>query len=111
VIELKRSAEGKPEEMVDLFSIDDVVYQVPARPRVNVALQYLENMRTVGVVVAEMMLIEKLVGEKGYKALCDYDELRPEDMSAISDAVVKLTLGALENNSGNDDSGSSKSDG
>lgn len=111
MIELKTAEAGAPEEMVDLFSIDDVVYQIPARPRVNVALQYLNDVRKYGHVVAEMMLVEKLVGEKGYKALSEYDELKPEDMSQIADSVVKMTLGALETAPGNDKKGSKKSRG
>ena len=108
MIQLTRSSTDEPPEMVDLFAIDGVVFQVPAKPRVNVALQYLDNLRRVGPVVADMMLLEQLVGEKGYKALCEYEDLKPEDLSQITDAVVSRTLGAMEDKQGNGKGGSKK---
>lgn len=114
VVELRRRDESEPEEMLDLFSIDDVMYQVPARPQVNIALQYLNNLRRMGPVVADMVLLEQLVGEKAYKALSEYKDLMPGDLAKITDTVVSLTLGAMEEDgkkSGNDGSGPSKSDG
>lgn len=112
-IELTRKTDDTPEEMMDLFSIDGVMYQVPQRPRVNLALQYLDNLRRMGPVIADMMLLEKLIGDKGYKALSEYDDLQPGDLETITDTVVKLTLGAMENEgkSGNVESGPDKSDG
>lgn len=111
MIELTRSTDETPPEMTDLFSIDGVVYSVPKKPRVNIALKYLDNLRRMGPVIADMMLLEQMVGEKGYKALCEYDDLAPGDLSKVTDAVVALTLGAMEANQGNGDSGSNKSDG
>ena len=96
MIELTRSGEGESPEMVDLFSIDGKTYQVPAKPRVNVALQYLTLSREHGEQMAQMMLLEKLLGPEGYKALSEYDELTPEQLREVSDFAAKLTLGAVE---------------
>ena len=99
MIELTNEEKTGPEELLDLFSIDDVVFTVPKRPRVNIALQYLDNLRRMGPVIADMMLLEKLIGEKGYKALSEYEGLKPEHLEKITDTVVQLTLGAMENSS------------
>lgn len=101
-------ADRRKSEMVDLFSIDDVTYQVPARPRVNVALQFLTDTREHGESLAQMMLLEKLLGPEGYAALAGYDALSAEDLTAVSEAAAKLTLGALET-PGNGEGGSLKS--
>lgn len=110
MIELKRSGDDadKP-EMVDLFSIDGTAYQVPKKPRVNVALQYLTDARRFGEELAQMMLLEKLLGEDGYRALSEYEDLTPEQLSQVSDKAAALTLGQLE--SGNGGRGSKKSRG
>lgn len=91
-----KKGKGSGPEMVDLFSIDGVAYQVPAKPRVNVALQYLTFARENGEQMAQMMLLEKLLGPDGYKALSEYDDLTPEQLREVSDFAAKLTLGAIE---------------
>jgi hypothetical protein len=111
MIELKSTEreDGAEEELVPLFSLDGTTYSVPAKPRVHVALQYLTDARQHGEQMAQMMLLEKLLGEKGYKALSEFEDLTPEDLSAISDEAAKLTLGALEQpDSGNGSGGSRK---
>lgn len=110
MIELVSSGGGEQVEMVDLFSIDGTVYQVPAKPRVNVALQFLNDLRTQGEAMANMLMLEKLLGAEGYKALSTYDALTPENLRAVTDAAAKLTLGMLEEaESGNSDGGSLRS--
>jgi hypothetical protein len=104
-------SEGAVVEMIDLFSIDGVMYQMPAKPRVNIALQYLNDARTVGPEAAQMMLLEKMLGEKGYKALSEYDDLTADNLTEIMAVVQKHTMGALENAGGNSESGSEKSAG
>lgn len=96
MIELKRAADSAEVEMVDLFKIDDVVYQVPAKPRVNVALRYFKNLQTMGAMSAEMALLEELLGEKGFKALSEFDGLTAKDLEALSEAAAQHALGALE---------------
>lgn len=110
MIELKSAGDqSTPVETVVLFKIDDVEYRVPARPRVNLALQYLRDIRTEGAFLAEMLLTERLVGEEGYAALCNHDGLDPADLARVSDYAAKLALGALEAAElGNEGSGSKK---
>lgn len=114
MIELKstgdQSDEAKAaEETVVLFKLDDVEYRVPARPRMNVALQYLADVRNMGEFMAELALVEKMAGKEAWEALSNHDDLTPEQFSAVNDYAVKLCLGALEATpKGNEDRGSQK---
>lgn len=109
-IKLKsKTRAGKPEETVDLFEIDGQTYSVPARPRVNVALRYLNDVRENGQMLADMMLLERLLGPEGYRALSEFDDLDPADLQRITEFAVQLTLGALEADQGNGAGGSLKS--
>jgi len=100
MIELTRPVGDSEVEMVPLFSIDGKEYRVPAKPRVNVALKYLTNAREHGEQMAQMMLLEDLLGAEGYKALAEYDDLTAEQLSQVADLAAKLTLGQLESGNG-----------
>lgn len=100
MIQLDVAPDDAPEqERVTLFAIGETEYSVPAKPRVNVALRYLRNVRKIGPVLAESALLEDLLGEDGYEALCGFEDLTPENMQAISEAANKLALGVLEDDS------------
>lgn len=101
MIELKRSGDHSEQETRVLFYIDDKEYRVPAKPRVNLALQYLTDVRTQGAFLAELSLLERLLGEDGYQALCNFDDLTPEQFSQVQDEAVQIALGALEKSQGN----------
>lgn len=99
-------------EVVELFSAGGRTYTVPARPRVNVALKYMRAIRKIGPTLAEAQLLEDLLGEDGYDALCDCDLLTAEQLSQIAELASKHALGALEEApEGNDAGGSERSAG
>jgi hypothetical protein len=81
---------------IPLFSIDGVEYSIPARPRLNVALQFMHMTRTQGDGAAMDVLLEKLLGTDGYRALREYDDLTPEQFAKITAIASEVTLGALE---------------
>jgi hypothetical protein len=103
---LRRSSE--PVEMVDLFTIDEVTYQIPAKPNVNIALKYLRVLKRQGELVATSGLLEDLLGEEGFEALTNYEDLTEEDFEAVMTAAQKVTMGSLENTLGNSGSGPKK---
>lgn len=93
---LRLTTRSTPEERVPLFYIDDREYTIPKRPRMNVALQFMHLARERNDSAAMDYLLEKLLGEEGYKALRDYDDLTSEQFQQITDVATRLTLGALE---------------
>jgi hypothetical protein len=106
MIELKTPKGKQPKvAMVDLFSIDGTVYQMPAKPKAHVALQYLVDLRDEGPLMAEMRLMERLLGVDGYRALASWEHLAPEDLAAIQAEAQRLALGALEDPQGNGSGG------
>lgn len=87
-------------EMVDLFSIDGTVYQMPKRVGANVALGYMKLVRTHGQEAAMGWALEKVLGADAYDALMDCDEVSPEDLEIIMRAVHENVMGAVENPKG-----------
>lgn len=86
----------RDEERVPLFYIDDREYSVARRPGVNVGMQFLHLYRTQGEVAATDYVLGRLLGEDGYRALREYDDLSVEQFRQICQVVIKLALGPLE---------------
>ena len=82
-------------ESVELFRIDDTPYTVQRRPRVNVSLRYLKMARTQGQETAIAYLLEAMLGEDGYEALCNYDDLTPEQFETVVKAAQDIALGGF----------------
>lgn len=97
MIELKSTGDQSAEaETVVLFSLDGVEHRVPAKPRVNLALQYLNDVRSQGQFLADLALLEKLAGAEAYAVLSNHDDLTAEQFNAVNDYAVRLCLGSLE---------------
>lgn len=94
MLELKAKAADR--EMVDLFSIDGVAYQMPAKIGANIALGYMKLVRTHGQEAAMGWALEKTLGEKGYNALIECDDLEAEDLEAVMAVVHENVMGAVE---------------
>lgn len=84
------------EVRIVLFSIDGAEYSIPRRPRMNVALQFMHMTRSQGDTAAMDYLLERLLGEDGYKALREYNDLTAEQFAKITAIASEVTLGALE---------------
>lgn len=91
----------EPVAMLDLFSIDDRVFQIPAEPRAELTLQLLDEIEQYGAGMANVRYLRKLLGEEGFAALTNHPNLRPEELTAISNAASNYSLGVLEQASGN----------
>jgi hypothetical protein len=83
-------------EMVTLFEIDGKAYQIPAKPDAGLALQVVEDAVEHGSVVADLMMLKRVIGDEGFQALKDCGALTGDHLRRLSDAVTKITLGALE---------------
>lgn len=95
MIELK-SKPAEDRQMVDLFSIDGHVYQMPVKVGANVALGYMRLVRTHGQDAAMGWALEQVLGEDAYTALMACDDLEPEDLEAVMRAVHDNVMGAVE---------------
>ena len=83
-------------DRIVLFSIDGVDYDIPAKPRANLALKYLWEVKTRGQEVAAAVLLEELVGADGFQALMAYDDLTEEQLASVMEAAQKVVLGNRE---------------
>jgi hypothetical protein len=96
------------EDTLVLFELDGREYRVPAKPRAVVALRYLRAVRDGGTEKGAAQLLTDLLGADGFDALCDYEDLQPEQLKSIMDAAQKLTLGSVEEAFGGNSRGSKR---
>jgi hypothetical protein len=94
-VEISSAPEGDV-EMVDLFSVDGVMYQIPARPPFNVALKAMKLARTEGAGFAEMAILEEVIGPDAWDALCNAKGVTGKQIAQLSNAVARLVLGGME---------------
>jgi hypothetical protein len=90
-----------PAEMMDLFSIDGRVYQIPASVSASMALRVLDNARREGMESAMSKALEELLGEEAYQALLECRSLKTEHLQQIMDVVQVHVMGDLELATGN----------
>lgn len=100
VVRLTTKHDVIDDKRVPLFEIDDVTYTVPAKPRVNLALKFMYQARTLGQDTAAMNILEDLLGHDGFQALMNYDDLTQEDLEAVIGRATRLLMGSLESVSG-----------
>lgn len=94
MIDLKSASVDR--KMVDLFSIDGTVYQMPAKIGANIALGYMRLVRTHGQEAALGWALEQVIGAEAYDALMGCDDLEPEDLEAVMKVVHENVMGAVE---------------
>jgi hypothetical protein len=95
-IEIVSAPEDAEVEMVDLFSIDGRMFQVPARPPFSLALRAISTAREQGNGMAELMILEEVVGPEAWEALCNAKGVTGAQIGRLANAVSKLVLGGLE---------------
>jgi hypothetical protein len=90
------STPAAPEDRVVLFYVDDEPYSVPKKIGRNHGLRYLRTVRKQGEALAAQELLEVLIGEDGYNALMNCDDLNDDDLDRIMDRLRDEALGAVE---------------
>jgi hypothetical protein len=95
IIALKTNKDRKV-STVELFSIDGKAYSVPTSVRPNEALKVMHFTRTRGETAGVSYMLESMLGEEGYLALLDYDDLEEEDLEKIIKIASEIVAGALE---------------
>lgn len=94
---------GKKPEMEHLFSIvetneetgedEETKYYIPKKVPYNVTLGALDVAANAGELAAEVFAMKEVLGEDGYEALLNNDELEEEDFDAISEQISQRVLG------------------
>jgi hypothetical protein len=80
----KRGRRGDaPVEMVTLFELDDVPYQIPRNPSAALVLSWMLDVRKVGLGSANEAVGVTLLGEVPLRALAASPEVEPEDLQQI----------------------------
>jgi hypothetical protein len=90
------SGQQAPEGTVTLFKLGGVEYTIPARPRVNIALKYLDDVERLGAERAQSRLLKTLLGAEGFNALMNYDGLTMGQLEAVMTAAHSTVMGTLE---------------
>lgn len=83
-------------DTIELFKLDGVSYSIPKKTRVNLQLKFIRKVRKEGDTVAGAWLIEELIGEEGFTALSEYEELKKEDFDAVLKAARMVVFGETE---------------
>lgn len=89
-----------PADRVVLFYVDDEPYTIPKKISRGHGLRFLRTMRRQGEAIAAQELMETLIGEDGYEALMNCDDLTDEDLDKIMDRLRDEALGAVEDETG-----------
>ena len=87
--------EETPVEMLTVFSLDDVDYQIPGRPSVQRGLQFLRESRDprVGFAAAVDNLALDLIGEDNLRVLEESPKVTREDLADVMTVVRQIVLG------------------
>jgi len=96
IVSLRSAINPPVDQRVDAFSINGTMYSILTRPKTNVGLRYIHLARTRGSEIAVDFMLEVLLGEAGYQALMDFDDLTEDDLKAVIDAASKIMAGAVE---------------
>jgi len=72
------------------------VYDMPRKPHVGVALQYLKRARREGAELALSWLMEVALGADAYDDLSDQPDFTTDDLKTITKTIQKIAMGGLE---------------
>lgn len=96
ILRLKTAPKGAKRQRETLFYIDDTEYSVEVHPSPARSLKYLKLMRDEGADIATQYMLENLLGEEGYQALMEYEDLTDEQFEQVVTAASKIMLGSFE---------------
>jgi hypothetical protein len=94
VIALQSAKKPAAVKRVELFSIDGEVYSVPTSVSRNVGLKYVHIARKEGPEAAADYMLESLLGQEGYEALINFEDLSEDDLKNIVEACSHIMVAA-----------------
>lgn len=93
---IELTSSKKEYEKVELFSIDGKPYFIEKRPRLALALKLTKMIKAGQQEEAVVLLMEELVGEEGYEALLNYEDLDENVLAQIITAAQQEVFGEKE---------------
>jgi hypothetical protein len=96
ILRLKTAPKGAKRKREPLFYIDDTEYSVEVHPSPARSLKYLKMLRDEGADIATQYMLESLLGDEGYQALMEYEDLTEEQFEQVVTAASKIMLGSFE---------------
>lgn len=87
-----------PNEMVTIFTLDDVDYQIPAKPSPMVLIRFMREARNrkIGVAGATENLLIGLLGQDAVDALAGSPEVTEQDVADVFAIVSHIAFGAVK---------------
>lgn len=79
-------------EMIHAFSIDDVEYYMPRKVPFHVAMRSMDIAGSQGEAAAIRYQLSTLLGEEGYAALLQFQDLEPEHFARITTIANKIIM-------------------
>ena len=83
-------------ELVDVFSVDGVMYSMPKEVNAAIALRAVEIMRREGDMAVVPFMFSETVGLDGYEALKNCTSLKPEQLKQVVKIISESVLGSVE---------------
>lgn len=90
-------------DRVELFRVSDDpadIFYAPARVGPNVGIRYMRELRKHGQDYAIAGLMEAVLGEDGFAALAEYDDLTEDQLKQIQDVIQKHVFGKDQGKAG-----------
>ena len=94
-LDLDAEPQTTSDEVVHLFTLNEVDYYIPKEPKASVSLKYLRMSRQ-DLTDAQGWLLEQLLGPDAYTALMDWDGLTADILRRLLAIVNKLAVDAAE---------------
>lgn len=85
-----------PNEMVTIFVLDGVEYQIPSRPSAAVLIKFQRSLRKRGQDQAVWDLLLDLLGQDALDALAESPEVTAEDVGDVFAIVAHIAFGAVK---------------
>ena len=87
-----------PNELVTIFVLDDVEYQIPSKPSPAVLIKFMREARDkkVGVSRATENLLVTLLGQEALDALAESPDVTEQDVADVFLIVSHIAFGAVK---------------
>jgi hypothetical protein len=92
----KAERDGDEVEMIHVFTVDGIEYYMPRQVEFHVAMQSMEIAATQGEAAAVRFQLLTLLGEDGYRALVEFQDLESEHFTAIAAIANKIIMSSQE---------------